>query len=79
MDEQKPDAKRDINDPSYVFPALFEGSGVGGLSKREYFAGLAMAGLMDPCEGLSVTECADLSVKQADALIAALKLNEQKV
>ncbi len=45
-----------------------------GITKREYFAALAMAGLMDPDVGISLSplECAQQSVAQADALIAEL-------
>ena len=48
-----------------------------GLSKREYFAAIAMGGLMDPIDGLRAEDCAELAVAHADALIA--KLNESNV
>jgi hypothetical protein len=44
-----------------------------GLTKREYFAAMAMQGLVaNPDRDASVEQDSTLSVKQADALIAAL-------
>lgn len=53
------------NDPAYPTPLM------DGLTKREYFSGLAMRGLIaDPsCNGET---CAKTSVHFADALIAEL-------
>lgn len=50
----------------------------GGLTKREYFAGLAMMGFcaLQSQQTLSFKITADLAVNQADALLAAL--NEKK-
>jgi hypothetical protein len=50
---------------------------VGGLTKREYFAGLAMQGMLitDPNEGRMICDreaIHRLAVKQADALLAEL-------
>jgi hypothetical protein len=43
----------------------------GGLTKREYFAAMAMQGIQDQ-EYIPLTEVARMAVKQADALIEAL-------
>lgn len=69
------------NDPISPIPAQFFPDGLlsvdgsPGLSKREWFAGLAMQGLMACPEGgndLKESEIAEASVIVADALIAAL-------
>ena len=47
-----------------------------GLTKREYFAAMAMQGIVASCNSRGVlmdTEIAPFAVKWADALIAALK------
>ncbi|MCA6565596.1 MAG: hypothetical protein IM559_15690 [Pseudanabaena sp. M151S2SP2A07QC] len=44
---------------------------VGNLTKREYFAAMAMQGIQDQ-EYIPLTEVARMAVKQADALIEAL-------
>lgn len=46
-----------------------------GLTKREWFAGLAMQGMIAGSQGLQITvkEFASQSIKLADALIAKLK------
>lgn len=51
-----------------------------GLTKREYFAGLAMQGIVASCNSRGVlmdTEIAPFAVKWADALIAALNAEPQ--
>jgi hypothetical protein len=62
---------------SYVFPVFWNGNANGGISKREYYAAMAMMGLMDPCQGLAVADCAALAVSQADALISALEIQKK--
>ena len=49
--------------------------GSGGLTKREYFAGLAMQGLcsVERFSDLPEVQIAGLAVTQADALLAALE------
>jgi hypothetical protein len=70
----------DGDDQAFATPPVFsEAFGLAiqekGLSKREYFAAMAMQGV---CANSSITErasyktMAELSVKQADALIEAL-------
>jgi hypothetical protein len=56
----------------------FTGMGYEGLTKREYFAGLAMQGwcAADRARVWSFSEMASLSVAQADALLAALEKGE---
>ena len=66
------------NDDAFATLALCkdgEAAGEGGLTKREYFAAMAMATLANNMEW-SWPETASVSVKAADALIAAL--NETK-
>jgi len=49
-----------------------------GLTKREYFAALALQGLaVDPQPDVSLKEYASMSVRMADALLAALEENNQ--
>ena len=50
-----------------------------GLSKREYFAAMAMQGFLSDDIDRDVAECAAYSVRQADALIAALNNPEYKL
>lgn len=65
---------------AYTFPTPTKsGAGVqfrtlGGLTKREHFAGLALGGLLasDGDADLTVQTAAEIAVSQADALIAAL-------
>ena len=54
----------DMGNPGHVF----------GLTKREYFAGLAMQGLLagNP-NNLTLNDVADIATDQADALLAALE------
>ena len=51
-----------------------------GLSKREYFAAMAMQGFLsgDTDRNVGYAECAAYSVRQADALIAAPNNPEYK-
>ena len=59
---------------NYAFPVVVN-SGTdyfyGGLTKREYFAAMAMQGLLAQCQ-FSCETCAELAVKSADYLIAEL-------
>ena len=49
-----------------------------GLTKREYFAGLVLQGLaVDPQPDVSLKEYASMSVRMADALLAALEEQNQ--
>ena len=67
--------------PSVVWKNDFDGKqtgeqGVPGMTLREYYAGLAMQGLLAPGARLGKTrfdDVATLAVAHADALIAALK------
>jgi len=66
--------------PAFPSPAVLapDGSteqyGTPGISVREYFAALAMQGLIAcPTGSDSLQEIADVAVKMADALIEALK------
>ena len=52
--------------------SAFSSSFTDGLTKREYFAGQAMQGLMVSCWELSDMEIAKMSVDMADALLEAL-------
>lgn len=63
------------SDATLVFPRWFLGSSEGGMSKREYFAGLAMQGLMDPYKdcALPTDQLVAQAVETADALIRELK------
>lgn len=79
--EQKPKTSVELEHPldrplgdsrRWVFPPMYSGTGEGGMTKREFYAAMAMAGLMDPVEGLPADQCATLAVSHADALIAAL-------
>jgi hypothetical protein len=48
---------------------------IGGLTKREYFAGLAMQGIMANSDGIPFEDkkvIAKIAVAQADALLSAL-------
>jgi len=51
-----------------------------GLTKREYFAGLAMIGLHSLKDAICLTQedIAELSVKQADAVLAELEKTKQQ-
>jgi len=65
-----------------AFPKRADGAPQTGLTKREYFAGLAMQGLLHTYNGqLPVNEIADAfameSVIMADALLAELKKTEK--
>ena len=54
--------------------------GHSGLTKREHFAGLAMQGMLAGSNdwSLDVNHCASESVRQADALLAALEQEQAK-
>jgi len=60
----------DMGNPGHVF----------GLTKREYFAGLAMQGVMsaDVYAEMSKDDCAKTAVANADALLAELEQEQAK-
>ena len=62
------------NDPAY--PCLREDIPFWGLTKREYFAGLAMQELLNENAHERYDEIAKWAVKHADALLAKLKKTE---
>lgn len=72
------------NEPA--FTAMNEQEIIHGLTKREYFAGLAMQGLLSAMSGLENSQfvpnldntkyCADLAVSAADELLRALAKTE---
>jgi len=74
----------DGNDPAFATPDLYNKNGntywgSAGLSKREYFAAMAMQGICansSLAERSSYNSFAEWSVQQADALIEAL--NKEK-
>ena len=51
-------------------------NGSRGLTKREYFAGLAMQGILSDPDGQTSTQAARTAVRYADALLAALEDNQ---
>lgn len=59
----------------FVLPVL------GGITKREYFAGLAMMGLMDPDPAIAMDPhaLAVLAVRQADELVGRLQATSQAI
>ena len=59
------------NDSATGFAWSQEQQGTSGLTKREYFAAMAMQGLILRWE-FSCERCAELAVKSADYLIAEL-------
>ena len=64
------------NDSAFATPSSQYYQGEAGLTKREYFAALAMQGIIaQPDEAarlMDYSQRAEFSVNQADALIAAL-------
>lgn len=67
----------DINNPTWVGEVY----SVGGLTKREYFAGLATQGLMaanGDFPAFTLEQFASRSVGMADALIAALNKHQEE-
>ncbi len=63
------DNKKNDGGPAFPVPGVFD---YAGMSLREYYAGLAMQGLMTAARH-SLTAIAEESVRVADALIAELK------
>jgi hypothetical protein len=65
-----------INPHDYAFPVPSDYVGCGGLSIREYFAAIAMQGMIQQMQHIDGygddVECARLSVQYADALINQL-------
>jgi hypothetical protein len=49
-----------------------EGQLQSGLTKREYFAALALQGMLATPSDLTTQECAEIAVRAADQLIAEL-------
>ena len=62
------------DEPAFPLPQYSEASG---LTKREYFAGLAMQGLLANSDGkiasLSVQATTEISIEMADALLYELE------
>ena len=58
--------------PAFPLPADFEGENVNGLTKREYFAAMAMQGLAHNASVYDVGYLVKKSVEVADALLSAL-------
>lgn len=50
-----------------------------GLTKREYFAGLAMQGLMANNNSCSITHIIEMSIKTADELLKQLDINNDNL
>jgi hypothetical protein len=79
-------SKEGIFDPNYLGRGSADGfrsNPQTGLTKREYFAGLAMQGLMTSQnqEGEwrhDIKSCAEISVQIADALLAELEKTKNK-
>lgn len=65
---------RNGNEPAFI-SQYRDGPVFGGLTKREYFAAMAMQGLMasDFHGEIGFDACALVAVKQADALLKALE------
>lgn len=60
-------------DPAmFVFPVFSAGYSRGGMTKREFLAGISMMGLMDAECLLDAADVANMAVRYADALIAKL-------
>jgi hypothetical protein len=55
-----------------AYPADSQTQTEGGLTKREYFAALAMQGVCSTNQAVTAREVAEWSVKMADALITEL-------
>jgi hypothetical protein len=62
------------NDPDYAFPQARKvgeiAQSYGGLTKREWFAGMAMIGIRMSHPDMDDDECARLSFVDAEAMIA---------
>jgi hypothetical protein len=73
--------KTDPQDLMYPTTQILDGEVIegvwGGLTKREYFAAMAMQGVCASHNAVTANEVAKWSVKAADALIEAL--NKQEV
>ena len=72
-----------MTDPQdLIHPYIYNAEMEGGLTKREYFAAMAMMGICSGNEDINrnyyVNHCAELSAKLADALIEALNKQEVK-
>jgi len=76
------------NSNSCAFPVDARKHIIGGLTKREYFAAMAMQGLLSAMSGLDNSQfvpnldntkyCADLAVDAADELLRALEKTDQQ-
>lgn len=78
MNTQEMNLASPLDDGGPVYPTLPEhgfNSGMPGLTKREYFAGLAMQGLLSNGAAMqeTSTDLAEISCCMADALLVALK------
>ena len=74
-------SKYDKCDPSdYAFssPPASGSLGVRGLTKREYFAGLAMQGNISASRDWTYTQEAEAAILSADALIAELNKEAER-
>jgi hypothetical protein len=69
------DLEKHIQDPKKYGSPSFEGIG---LTKREYFAGLAMQGYLNERHSLDNKTLAEWSVKMADALLAELEKTKKE-
>lgn len=67
------------DEPAFPIMGTYTNDGVGvaepayGLTKREYFAGLAMQGLVSRIGGYDPNLAAEVAVTSADALLLALE------
>lgn len=68
-----------MNYPTFGESNVFPGNGSAGLTKREYFAAMAMQGMTSSCELWAQNEdkIAAWAVSQSDALIDALNGEKQ--
>ena len=64
--------------PAFATPETDTSYGHYGLTKREHFAGLAMAGLLAAAEESPAHTIAAISVSHADALLAELGMEQTK-
>lgn len=68
--------KTEPNDPIHIL--INEGETTyNGITKREYYAGLALQGLLAASEDVSVVQSAREAVQAADALIFALNASHE--
>lgn len=63
------------NEPAFPGP---DSSGYSGMTMREHLAALAMQGLLAAPERFGPSECAELAVGYADALLARLDMPREE-